>query len=152
MNFEKILSGCFTMNDATHLLHLAETARKKAYAPYSGFRVGAALLSASGRIYTGCNMENAAYGPTLCAERAAFARAIGEGEREFIAIAVVGGETDLPCYPCGVCRQVMAEFCTGDFRIYTADGRCVIKRTLDELLPDAFGPDTLTSHPDKDNC
>ena len=107
------------------LVALAKEAMPHAYAPYSGYKVGAALLSRSGRVFSGCNVENAAYGPTNCAERTAFFKAVSEGEREFSAIAVVGGKDgnvkDL-FVPCGVCRQVMAEFCDGDFEIINVCG------------------------------
>ena len=97
------------------MIAAALKARKNAYAPYSGFCVGAALETADGEIYTGCNIESSSFTPTCCAERTAFCKAVSEGKREFSAIAVVGGERDaaeLPfCPPCGVCRQVMAEFC-----------------------------------------
>ena len=119
------------------LLELARQARENAYAPYSNFMVGAALLCKNGKVYTGCNVENAAYSPTLCAERVAFGKAISKGERDFAAIAVVGGkrgEKTVPCTPCGVCRQVMAEFCAPDFAIYTEDD----EYTLEELLPQGF--------------
>ena len=93
------------------LLALAAKARERSYSPYSGFRVGAALLAASGKVYLGCNIENAAYTPTNCAERTAFFKAISEGEREFVSVAVVGGKNGIsePAYPCGVCRQVLVE-------------------------------------------
>lgn len=123
------------------LLEHAKTAMMKAYAPYSGFYVGAALLTKAGKVYTGCNIESASYSPTNCAERTAFFKAVSEGEREFEAIAVVGGEKgqisgQFP--PCGVCRQVMLEFCNSDFKIYMGkkDGYdCV---TLLELIPYGF--------------
>ena len=129
--------------DEKSLMSLAVEARKKAYAPYSGFRVGAALLAASGKVYTGCNIENAAYTPTNCAERTAFFKAVSEGERAFQAIAIVGGKKGEKggfCPPCGVCRQVMAEFCAEDFPIVlgTADDYKIY--TLSELLPQAFTP------------
>lgn len=122
----------------------AKEAMKKAYAPYSGYKVGAALLSASGRLYTGCNIENASFTPTVCAERTAIFKAVSEGEREFVAIAVVGGKDGViegifP--PCGVCRQVMTEFCSlDDFKIYlgTASDKYQCY-TLRELLPVSFG-------------
>ncbi len=124
------------------LMDLAKEAMQKAYAPYSGFYVGAALLTADGKVFTGCNIENAAFSPTICAERTAFAKAVSEGCREFAAIAVCGGKngniTGL-CTPCGVCRQVMAEFCAGDFPVYLTDGKELKKRTLKELLPEGFG-------------
>ncbi len=130
------------------LVKLAEAARAASYAPYSGFRVGAALLGASGRVYTGCNIENAAYSPTNCAERTAFFKAISEGEREFSAIAVAGGraaEVSEPCSPCGVCRQVMVEFCSpASFLIYISRGGGRFDTyTLGELLPLGFGKGNL---------
>ena len=124
------------------LLSMARDAMMNAYAPYSGFFVGAALLTKSGRVYTGCNIENGAFSPTNCAERTAFFKAMSEGERDFAAIAVVGGKggqiTGL-CSPCGVCRQVMQEFCGPDFLIYMGkenDGYEAI--TLKDLLPYGF--------------
>ena len=128
------------------LLEQAIAAREMAYAPYSGFRVGAALLGKSGKVYTGCNVENASYSPTNCAERTAFFKAVSEGEREFVSIAIVGGmyETinDL-CAPCGVCRQVMAEFCDKDFRVIMGNFEKIQTRTLEELLPLSFGKNDL---------
>ena len=134
------------MSDFELMKHAVE-ARKKAYAPYSGFYVGAALLTGSGKVYMGCNIENASYTPTNCAERTAFFKAVSEGEREFEAIAIVGGKGEEPstlCAPCGVCRQVMAEFCDGDFRIVlgTLDG--IEVRSLKELLPLSFGKADLS--------
>ncbi len=129
------------ISDRALLLRAAE-ARERAYAPYSRFRVGAALLAASGEVYVGCNVENAAYTPTNCAERTAFFRAVSEGEREFVAIAVVGGrgaQTSGVCTPCGVCRQVMAEFCRADFRVVMGEADAPQVRTLGELLPESFG-------------
>ena len=106
------------------LIREAISARRQAYAPYSHFCVGAALLTAAGKIYSGCNIENAAYTPTNCAERTAFFKAVSEGERDFAAIAIVGGkagEALAPTAPCGVCRQVMREFCAPEkFRIILA--------------------------------
>ena len=124
------------------LLSMAKEAMMRAYAPYSGFFVGAALLTKSGKVYTGCNIENGAFSPTNCAERTAFFKAVSEGERDFAAIAVVGGKggeiTGL-CSPCGVCRQVMQEFCGPDFLIYMGkenDGYEAI--ALKDLLPYGF--------------
>lgn len=119
-----------------------------AYTPYSGFRVGAALLTESGKIYTGCNIENAAYTPTNCAERTAFFKAVSEGERHFAAICIVGGKDGkLADYtsPCGVCRQVMMEFCEPEqFKIILAISREEYQiYTLKELLPEGFGPARL---------
>ena len=118
------------------------------YVPYSGFRVGASLLTESGKIYTGCNIENASYTPTNCAERTAFFKAVSEGERKFKAICVVGGADGvLTAYaqPCGVCRQVMMEFCDPDtFQIILATDREQYEIfTLKEMLPYGFGPDNL---------
>ncbi len=120
------------------LLTLAGEARARAYAPYSGYAVGAALLCKDGSVYTGCNIENASFTPTVCAERTAFFKAVYDGKREFDAIAVVGGrvkEPDGTAFPCGVCRQVMAEFCKPDFRIITPDGVYF----FDQILPHSFG-------------
>lgn len=123
------------------LMKTAIEARKKAYCPYSGFSVGAALLCADGTVYSGCNIENESYSPTNCAERTAFFKAVSEGQREFVAIAIVGGSEELvPCYPCGVCRQVMMEFCESDsFEIVcgTAEDSLEIMK-LAELLPKSF--------------
>ena len=112
------------MNNS-ELIKLAVEARKMSYSPYSGFAVGAALLCADGSVYKGCNIENSAFTPTNCAERTAFFKAVSEGKRDFVKIAVVGGisdksETENYCPPCGVCRQVMKEFCMSDFEIIMA--------------------------------
>ena len=128
------------------LMQAATVARERAYAPYSGFRVGAALLTADGKLYTGCNIENAAFTPTNCAERTAFFKVVSEGERKFAAIAVVGGKGEMPsalCAPCGVCRQVMAEFCCADFRILLGNTVQYSAHTLGELFPASFSPDDL---------
>lgn len=131
------------------LICQAHEARRRAYTPYSGFKVGAALLTRAGKVYRGCNIENAAYGPTNCAERTAFFKAVSEGEREFEAIAIVGGKdgdsAQQMCAPCGVCRQVMMEFCNPkEFRIILEDGKDGFKAfTLEELLPLGFGPKNL---------
>lgn len=136
--------------EASGLMKIAEQARKNAYAPYSHFTVGAALLCEDGTIYGGCNVENAAYSPGNCAERTAIFKAVSEGHRSFKAIAVLGAkEGECPggesiCTPCGVCRQVMGEFCEGaSFRIYVTDGKSLLCYTLEELLPLAFGPAQL---------
>ena len=135
--------------DRERLGRLALEARKNAYAPYSHFAVGAALLTKNGKVYTGCNIENAAFSPTSCGERTAFFKAVSEGEREFLAIAVAGGRTgenpENPCPPCGVCRQVMAEFCDPEtFQIILPSGREEYEiYTLKELLPVGFGPKNL---------
>ena len=132
------------------LIMAAREARKTAYAPYSHFQVGAALLTDTGRVYCGCNIENAAYGPSNCAERTAFFKAVSEGERSFRKIAVVGGregtEADALCAPCGICRQVMQEFCNPEkFKIILADGRGKIRElSLGELLPYGFGAENLS--------
>lgn len=126
------------------LLKLAREARDHSYSPYSHYAVGAALLTKDGRIYQGCNIENASFTPTICAERTAFFKAIFDGVRDFAAIAVIG-TGEMPAYPCGVCRQVMAEFCDGDFIIITSnrDGSEVVTETLDRMLPHRFGPKDL---------
>lgn len=126
----------------------AMNARKMAYAPYSGFQVGAALLGKSGKIYRGCNIENAAYGPSNCAERTAFFKAVSEGERQFQSIAIVGGPKDgnlKLCPPCGVCRQVMAEFCDPErFRVILGAGEKDYQiYLLKELLPLGYGKETM---------
>lgn len=129
------------------LISIAKEARKMSYSPYSEYAVGAALLCRSGRIYLGCNIENAAFSPTNCAERTAFFTAIANGEREFSKIAVVGGrredEPSEATFPCGVCRQVMAEFCSSDFEIVLLDGEKAVSHTLGELLPRCFSDKNL---------
>lgn len=130
----------------TMLIENAEKARKNAYAPYSNFSVGAALLTKDGKVYTGCNIESASFSPTNCAERTAFFKAISEGERDFEAIAVAGGkigEESGFCAPCGVCRQVMLEFCSPDFKIILKDEKSVKTYLLSELIPIAFDNKTL---------
>ena len=132
------------MIDAKLLVEKAYEAQKFAYTPYSGFNVGAALLGTNGKIYLGCNIENAAFSPTNCAERTAFFKAISEGQREFLAIAIVGNKDDVEnteyCAPCGVCRQVLAEFCDPKtFKIYLAKNKDDFKEyLLEELLPLGF--------------
>ena len=126
-------------------MELAKEAMTHAYAPYSGFQVGAALLCADGTVYPGCNIENASYSPTNCAERTAFFKALYDGHRDFTAIALCGGMggkiTNL-CTPCGVCRQVMGEFCGPDFVIYMTDSSGKIEsRSLSQLLPMCFSGD-----------
>lgn len=123
------------------LIVAAQNARKNSYAPYSHFCVGAALATKNGKVYTGCNIENAAYSATNCAERTAFFKAVSEGARDFEAIAIVGGregETAEFCAPCGVCRQVIAEFCQKDFKIILGNEKNYKVYTLDTLLPFAF--------------
>ena len=135
------------MNNETisMLIEKANDARAKSYCPYSGFAVGAALLCADGTIYTGANVENASYSPTICAERVAFFQAVHTGHRDFTAIAIVGGkkgeDIDSLCTPCGVCRQVMSEFCKGDFKILLSDGKDAKVFTLDDMLPHRFSLD-----------
>lgn len=130
------------------MIQLATEQLQFSYTPYSGFKVGAALLTESGKFYTGCNIENAAYTPTNCAERTAFFKAVSEGEREFTAICVVGGKDGVLteyAAPCGVCRQVMMEFCNPQrFLIILATGTDHYDvYTLKELLPQGFGPANL---------
>ncbi len=123
----------------------AIAAMERAYAPYSGYMVGAALLTESGAVYTGCNIENASYTPTVCAERTAVFKAVSEGKRNFTMLAVAGGQGGkiagaFP--PCGVCRQVLAEFCSPDFPVLVVTGEDTFERfTLADLLPRAFSPD-----------
>lgn len=131
----------------SELLDAAKAARSGSYCPYSHFAVGAALLTKSGKIYTGANIENASYTPTVCAERVAFFRAVSEGEREFSAIAIAGGPStepsSSPTPPCGVCRQVMAEFADSNFKIILDGGDTPRVYTLDEILPLRFDKDNL---------
>ena len=128
------------------LVSMAKEAMKYAYSPYSGYKVGAALLCKDGSIYTGCNIENAGYSSTNCAERTAFFKAVSEGNREFTAIAICGGKDgvikgEFP--PCGVCRQVMREFCEDEFLIHLVTKEGIQTYTLNELLPMSFRPETL---------
>ena len=139
-----------TVNDliCRELIAEAKKMMARAYNPYSGFQVGAALLTAGKKIYTGCNIENAAYSPTLCAERTAFFKAVSEGVRDFEAICVVGGKGGrLTTYtpPCGVCRQVMMEFCSPkDFQVILAVSKDdYVVYQLEDLLPMGFGPGNL---------
>lgn len=126
----------------TKLVKRARQARLKAYAPYSRFLVGAAVLCGSGRVYTGCNIENASYGLSICAERVAFSKAVSCGEREFLSAAVVT-EADEPTAPCGACRQFMAEFGTDlDIIMATTSGKTAVSK-LFNLLPRTFGPKSL---------
>ncbi|NLL79876.1 MAG: cytidine deaminase [Clostridiales bacterium] len=130
------------------LIKACMEAREKSYSPYSHFQVGAALLTKTGKIYKGCNIENAAYTPTNCAERTAFFHAVSEGERDFAAIAICGGtKGELTAYtaPCGVCRQVMMEFCNQDtFRVILVKSEKEYEiYMLKELMPFGFGPSDL---------
>ena len=135
--------------DRSELIKLALEARQRAYTPYSHFKVGAALLTKEGKIYQGCNIENAAYTPSNCAERTAFFKAVSEGDYNFVAIAIVGGAEDAKelelCAPCGVCRQIMMEFCDyNEFEIILAKNPEEYKvMSLAELLPMGFGPANL---------
>ena len=143
------LLGCETLYG--ELAQKAIEMRKMSYSPYSGFRVGAALLTREGKVYGGCNIENSAYPATCCAERTAFYKALSEGKRNFSALAIAGGkepgdasELASYCAPCGTCRQVIREFCGGNFRIISVKSKNDYKiYTLDELLPFSFGPDDL---------
>lgn len=121
---------------------MAKTSAKMSYSPYSSFRVGAALLCADGSVYTGCNIENSSFTPTVCAERVAFFKAISEGKKDFVAIAIVGGREDVgkdKCVPCGVCLQVMAEFCNPEtFKIILPSSDNTEEYFLKELLPKSF--------------
>lgn len=129
------------------LLALAVEAMKKSYSPYSSCKVGAALLCENGNVYTGANIENASFTPTVCAERVAFFKAISEGEKGFSKIAVVGGKNGAIAgifAPCGVCRQVMREFCTDDFKIILGESENSYKEiSLKELLPLSFSPEDV---------
>ena len=122
--------------------------RSESYAPYSGFTVGSAVLLSDGTVYTGCNIENSAFGPSICAERTAIAKAVSEGHKDLAAIAIAGGKRDGDlqyCAPCGVCRQVMREFCKPSFKVYLARSADDYKEfTLGDLLPESFGPDNLS--------
>ena len=132
------------------LVKKAYEAQEHSYCPYSGFQVGAALLTQNGKVYTGCNIENAAFSPTNCAERTAIFKAVSEGETKFVAIAVVGNKKGAPeeewefCTPCGVCRQVMLEFVNPQtFEILLGKGKEIQKFTLNQLLPESFSPSML---------
>ncbi len=128
------------------LCEKAKEAMKNSYSPYSNCTVGAALLAKSGKVYLGANIENASFSPTICAERSAFASAVSAGEREFEAIAVTGGksgEIESAFYPCGVCRQVIREFCTDDFKIYVLTKEKIISLTLKDLLPHSFSNEVM---------
>lgn len=138
-----------TKDNICDLIAAAIEARRNSYSPYSHYQVGAALLTADGRVVTGCNIENAAYGPSNCAERTAFFKAVSDGVREFSAIAIVGSpegeELTQYAYPCGVCRQVMMEFCEPEsFQVIVAKSEADYRvMTLSELLPEGFGPENL---------
>ena len=128
------------------LIGAAVSAMERAYAPYSGFAVGAALETEGGEVYTGCNIENAAYGTTICAERVAFFAAVSAGERDFRKIALAGGRDGVVrsfTWPCGECRQVMREFCGDEFLVLAFDGEEIRSATLAALLPESFSPRDL---------
>ncbi len=144
------LKGGLKMIDTNVISGLCQKAidmRSDSYAPYSDFLVGSALLTEDGHIYTGCNIENSAFGPSICAERTAIFKAVSEGHKDFAAIAIAGGKRDGElqyCAPCGVCRQVMREFCKPSFKIYLAKSADDYREyTLGELLPESFGPENL---------
>jgi cytidine deaminase len=125
------------------LIEEAKEARNQAYVPYSKFAVGAALLTENGKVYRGCNIENAAYSMTNCAERTAFFKAISEGEKNFKLLAVVA-DTDRPCSPCGACRQVISEFCPPDMKVVLTNLKGdLLETTVKELLPGAFNAGDL---------
>lgn len=127
--------------DIKMLVKKALEAKEKAYAPYSGFRVGAALIAGSGNVYTGCNIECSSYSPTICAERTAISKAVSEGERQIMAIAITGDSEWT--YPCGVCRQVIREF-GKDAKVIVVKSEDEYKEySLEELLPHSFGPEDL---------
>ena len=135
--------------DNKNLIKLALVAKEFSYAPYSSFNVGAALLCKNGKVYTGCNVESASYGATNCAERTALFKAVSEGERDFVSIAVVGnkeGETNAGITaPCGICRQVLYEFCSDDLMVVLLnEAQEIIEITLGELFPHGFGPKNLS--------
>ena len=128
------------------LVKAAVAAMEKSYSPYSGFKVGAALLAGDGRVFVGCNIENASYPAGICAERTAIGNAVSAGAREFLKIAIVGGkngEINDYCPPCGICRQVLSEHCGGDFEILLYNGESIKKHKLSELLPLSFGRNEL---------
>lgn len=125
------------------LVDLAFTMLERSYVPYSGFPVGAALLCRDGSVFTGCNVENAAYGSTICAERTALVKAVSEGHRDdWVALAVVGNSTE-PCWPCGACRQMLYEFCPDLTLLVAGKDRAVERVSLNQLLPHGFGPRNL---------
>lgn len=142
------IGGGFVMDDYVMelpmiydmLLECAEQARRNAYAPYSGFKTGAAVMAENGDIYLGCNIENSSYPLCICAERTAIVKAVSEGVKEFKMIAVTGGKdnTNEECFPCGACRQVLAEFCDENTKIILKDGRKIRVYTLGELMPHSF--------------
>lgn len=133
------------MTDYKSLIDDAIRARELSYSPYSLFKVGAALLSSDGTVYTGTNIENASFGETVCAERVAIFKAVAEGKRSFSAIAIVGGHGKITDYtfPCGGCRQVMSEFCSHDLKIILFNGKEMQIHTLGQLFPSVFSKESL---------
>ncbi len=127
------------------LIKEAISAREMSYSPYSKYRVGASLLCENGKIFRGANIENSSYSETVCAERVAFLTAINSGERDFKAICIVGGANEIAAfaYPCGACRQVMSEFCSGDFEIVLYNGKETKIYKLNELLPNSFSKENI---------
>lgn len=124
------------------LFKAAVKASERSYSPYSRFRVGAALLTGTGEVYTGCNIENSSYSMTVCAERTAVFKAVSDGITDFSAIAVAGSSSDdfsKPCFPCGACLQVLSEFCDGNFPVILSDG----EHRLSDFLPNAFGAENM---------
>ena len=126
----------------SELYELADRARKHSYSPYSGYSVGAAVVTGSGSVYTGCNIENASYGATICAERNAIFKAVSEGERQIVKIAIAGS-TDEAAWPCGICRQVMSEFASDDFYVIVKDNGQLLTCSLEKLLPNSFTSDNM---------
>ncbi len=142
MGIKLLERGLSSMNKE-QLLEQSKIARENAYVPYSKFPVGAALLAEDGTVFHGCNVENASYGLTNCAERTAIFKAVSQGVKKFKAIAIVA-DTEGPCAPCGACRQVIAEFCKGDMPVYLTNLKGdVLETTVAELLPGAFTPEDL---------
>jgi len=132
------------MMDMETLIHRATTARSNAYAPYSGFAVGAAILDEQGGVHIGCNVENAAYPQSQCAEATAIGSMIASGGQKIAVIVIAGPEGNPPCTPCGGCRQRIREFTSADtFILITAGGKIIAEHTLADLLPESFGPENL---------
>lgn len=127
---------------AKELFYLALNAREKAYCPYSNFAVGAALVADDDTVFTGCNVENAAYGAGICAEQVAFSKAVSAGYKKFKGIAIVGGKKGTipnnPCYPCGICRQIMSEFCDDNFKVIVFHDQKALIYSFKEILPHPF--------------
>ncbi|MBQ7761035.1 MAG: cytidine deaminase [Clostridia bacterium] len=133
------------MTDYTQLIEKAIEARERSYSPYSNFKVGASLLCNNGKIYTGCNVENSAYSECICAERVALSKAVSEGECEFLAMAVVGGKSEIVdfVYPCGACRQFLSELCPPKMEIILYNGKDTKSEALDGLLPCSFSKSNI---------